>query len=163
MLLLGEVSDPEPPPNFWPLFAARVSSAIHEDASARERAGLFVSLPRWGWLAAAVSIALLAVAAAVVLQRGPGGPAAPLQPSADRVLGVDLDAGAADAGAAPVEQDEAWALLVEAGADVDWDVVAASGFVPAPGSVEGAVTHLTEAERAELARLLEVALGGNPE
>ena len=161
--LVSEVGDPEPTPDFWPVFAARVRRAVHEEGTARRRARLVMGLPRWGWLAAGVSMAFLAATIVALLQRGPAEPGRPSQTAADRLLRVGPDEDLFDGGTVPPGQDEAWSRLVEAGTQVDWDAVSALGLGPVPGSAETAVSHLTEAERTELARLLEAALGGVPE
>lgn len=163
MDLVSKVSAPEPAPGFWPLFTARVRRAVHEEHASHTRKRPAAGLPRWRWLLAGVSVALLAVAIVAVLHREPSEPTAPSQRAADRLLGPELDAKPTDEGTVLLVPDDAWARLVEAGTQVDWDAVSDAGLGLAPGSAEGAVTHLTDAERAELARLLEAALGGAPE
>ena len=163
MDLVSKISDPEPEPGFWPLLTARVRRAVREERTSRARTRAVVGLPRWGWLMAGVSIALLAAAVVAVLDRGPAELAVPSQRAADRLLGADPGARPADDGAVLLAHDDAWARLIEAGAQVDWDAVSDSDLGLVPGEAEGAVTHLTDAERAELARLLEAALGGAPE
>ena len=161
-LLAGDVDEPEPSPLFWPLFAARVSAAVRDDAGNHDRRWWAVPAPRWKWAAAAGAAALLIVSAAVALQRAPGTPAAPVQVAADRPVNPGGGAEPADAEPGLAGGDGTWPLVADAGEDVDWDVASAAGLGPAPGSAEGAVEDLSEAERRELARLLERALAGEP-
>ncbi|MBE3071744.1 MAG: hypothetical protein IMZ67_02110, partial [Acidobacteria bacterium] len=111
---------------------------------------------------AGAAAVLLGVAAGLVLQRAPGRPAAPIQVAADRPGAAAGVADTAGPDAELIEGDVTWLLVADAGADVDWDGVSAAGLGPAPGSAVGAVAGLTEAERTELARLLEIVLAGEP-
>jgi len=54
-----------------------------------------------------------------------------------------------------VEADAAWAVVRTAAQDLAYEDAEAEGITPRPGSAEIAVLHMSSAERAELARLIE--------
>ena len=54
-----------------------------------------------------------------------------------------------------VEADDAWALVRVVADEVGWDDAQAAGLVAAAESVERLALELNDAERIELARLLE--------
>jgi hypothetical protein len=55
-------------------------------------------------------------------------------------------------------QDEAWAVIQALAADVDYEDARAAGVVPGEGAVDRAALELSDHERAELARLIDVEL-----
>jgi hypothetical protein len=136
---------PEPSPLFWDHFSARVADAI---ASSRETPRSFLSFNRWNWSRAAValSVAACVVAAAAVTLRN--GHRAPVQPVAADRRGDP----------APLADDPLLDLVADLGVDVDWESAAEVGLTTREGTADRAVIQLTDAERAELQRLLEQEL-----
>ena len=57
-----------------------------------------------------------------------------------------------------LDADEAWALVRSLAADLDEDQMDAEGVSPGAGAAERLTQQLTEAERIELARLLQEQL-----
>jgi hypothetical protein len=57
-----------------------------------------------------------------------------------------------------LDSDEAWALVRSLAADLDEDQMDAEGVAPGAGAAERLTQQLTEAERIELARLLQEQL-----
>ena len=151
-LTLGEVGldgGHEPSPLFWDHLAARVSDAVEREPAAR-------AIPAWiAWTrspatawATCASIAILLMVTA--LWR------ATLHAPVSEPAHVSIAAPVAD----NVETDRAWAVVRTAADDLAWEDVTAAGIVARPGSVDRVVADLTDAERAELARLIESELRG---
>lgn len=148
------VEAPEPSPLFWSHFAARVGRAIGPEPQARvvEHAPRFWPA-RWTLTLGATSVVVLAIAGAVVL--GPG--RAP-RPEAEPAAAV---ASHPESDRATVDADAPWAFIRDAGDDMDWDVISAAMLDSEPGSAEREVLQLSDAERGELARLLQLELSGS--
>jgi hypothetical protein len=143
---------PEPPPFFWTQFSARVSEAVTTEA-ARPRLGS-LAWARASWMGAAAAVAVAIVW--MFLARNPGETAGPANPAVeiaaahpDAVPGDDLP---------DLDADEAWALVRSIAADLDEDQMDAEGVSPGAGAAERLSQQLTDAERTELARLLEEQL-----
>lgn len=145
---------PEPSPLFWDHFTARVRDAV---AAEPEPAA-----PSWWsrWLPLRPSFALgaaalLIVAAGAVWLNAPrvaetparvaSAPPGPIDPGTDVFLSL--------------EDDPAWTVVAGLTGQIDWETAQEAGIVVRPGSVEGAVWMLSDAERRELARLLKSELG----
>ncbi len=139
----------EPSPLFWDHLAARVSGAVEHEPPARNVPAWIASMrsPATAW-ATCASIAILLMVTA--LWR------ATLQAPVSEPARVAAAAPAPD----NVEADRAWAVVRTAADDLAWEDVTAAGIAARPGSVDGVVPDLTDAERAELARLIESELRG---
>jgi hypothetical protein len=140
---------PEPSPAFWDHLSARISERIASEPPARRAWWAF----DWSWRGATVALATAAVvvlAVAVSLERptvvAPAGTDAIERPA---VVESAMTAAA---------DDEPIAFVADLASELDWDSVAEAGLAPR-GSVDVAVTDLTDGERVELQRLLTEALG----
>ncbi len=150
---------PEPPPFFWTQFSARVSDAVSNETVRPGilRGGWGSRRARTSWFAAAASIA--AVVLAVVALRTSGDNATGTRPVAV------LERAEADGGAdgladdtADLESDEAWALVRALAEDLDDEQMNDEGVSAGSGVADRMTLQLTEAERMELARLLQEQL-----
>lgn len=136
----------EPSPLFWEHFAARVNARI--DTADRKQV---VPENDGGWMPHALAWAgvlalVLAVVSIIVAPKRVADPTA-------------VSAGLTDAPADPeVDQDEAWAVIRELATDFDYDAARAAGVAPGEGVVDRAASELNDAERAELARLIDAEL-----
>jgi hypothetical protein len=152
----GDVEAAEPSPLFWDHLSARVREAIAEE-----------SVPASPWwsglsarpvLAAACALLVLVVAAGVwrdTLRTALGTP--DVDPVGAERAGRMDDAQPAFGDADP-EFDESWALVLSVAGEIDWEDEQVAGIGVRPGTAEGAVLRLTDAERMELARLLTAEL-----
>lgn len=135
---------PEPSPLFWNHFSARVNAGI--DAEATKRASV-----EEGWMphALAWSGVLALVLAVVSILLAP-------KPSADPQV---VAPGQTAAWTEPdLEQDEAWAVVRELATGFDYEQAQSAGVVPREGAVDRAALELNDAERAELARIIDAEL-----
>ncbi|HJR59492.1 MAG TPA: hypothetical protein VJ813_08845 [Vicinamibacterales bacterium] len=142
---VASVSVPEPSPLFWEHFGMGVNAGI---VQAPEPVRSWLPPGALAWLGAA-AVLLLSVIGYYATR--PSFEAAPAAPAA--ALGEPpalLDAAPDD-----VEADEAWALMRSLAVDLHYDDARDAGVLPGPGSVERAATELSEAERAELVRLIQ--------
>lgn len=153
---------PEPSPLFWDHFAARVSAAVHDEtiADAPSRfAHLHRPFARWAMVAAAVVLAIVTVVWRATLHApSPGGP--PGAPS----LAANTTPPAPVPQAIPrdnVDADEHWAVVRAAAEGLGWDDVEAAGIAAPSGATEELAMELSDAERTELARLLNQELKRN--
>lgn len=136
---------PEPSPLFWSSFAARVNAGIDDDAQKTPAA------TAGGWMphALAWSGVLALVLAVISIIVAPKRPADfPLVPVDQAVTVSETD----------VEQDEAWAVLRGLAADFDYDEAREVGVAPRDGAVDRVALELNDAERAELARIIDAEL-----
>ena len=141
---------PEPPPFFWTQFSARVSEAVANEA-AKPRIAAF-AWARSPWMGAAV-----AAAAAIVwlfLPLTNWTPAPSTTTAMETAATAHPDALGGDE-ALDLDADEAWALVRSLAEDLDEDQMDAQGLSLGAGAAERLALHLTEAERTELARLLQ--------
>lgn len=148
MRLARQVEVPEPSPLFWEHFSARVQQAV---AVARAPATV-----RWwpAWslsrLAAALTlVTVVVVVGAVTLRRAPheagiGG----FPPSSTTNL-IDNS---------EMREDPSWELMADLTQEWGWESPTEEGLTLQSGSAEGAVLHLSDAERQELGRLLKAEL-----
>jgi hypothetical protein len=146
--LAAEGPQPEPSPLFWPHLADRIGQAVRREPSP----GAFWRV--WAWrLASLGATAVVVVAIGIGARVWPwtqGSPA--LAPSA--TAGAPLQvADEAPAEVGPVD-DASWRLVSDLSAEVSVDEAEASGALPLPGGMDGALLHLDGAERMELARIL---------
>ena len=131
-----------PSPLFWQTFPDRVRRAIDEPA----RGGWWVG---WRGFAAGACGILLVIALATaygVRDRFRSAPATPVVttvPASDAPLADDID------------QDAAWAVVRVAADDLGYEDALAEGISPSPETWEGLAMELSEAERAELVRLIQ--------
>ena len=160
---LRTVDVPEPSPLYWNHFSARLRESLDVPAASAAK-----WLPQMRLLQTAAVLAVLLASAALWLApwRGNGvpGPGAPnarsLRVGVGEVVGRpgvevappedDLDEPSAD--------DESWAVVRKAAGSVEWDDAREAGLMLEPGSAERQVLRLTEAERAELERLIDEEL-----
>jgi hypothetical protein len=145
-------------PLLWEHFPARVRQAINREEA--ERAG-----GRW-WQRWLRRPAVVALAGAMVVLIA-------------IVVGVKTDLGHRDEARgwrlsrSPVSapeagetllpgDDQAWDLVTEASAGLDWDAIAAAGLTVQPGAAERMAVDLSREEQAELVRLLRAAIERGP-
>ena len=138
------VPQDEPPELFWQHFATRVNARIDAPEAARG----WWSVPRFAMATAAIALVAL-VAFNYAGPRNVGTPAPTVQETAS------ADPSPAFIGFDDLDADEGWALVRAAAEDLDADTAAAAGLSAGPGAVERAAAQLTDAERAELVRLVE--------
>lgn len=138
---------PEPSPLFWEHFAAGVNAGIDEPQPARS----WLSPAALAWLGAAAVVLLSVIGYYATRPTFDTVPAAP-------AVALGETPALSDPAADDVEQDEAWAVMRSLALDLHYDDARDAGVLPRPGSVERAATELSEAERAELVRLIQVEL-----
>jgi hypothetical protein len=143
---------PEPPPFFWSQFSARVGDAVATEAAGRG-AGRF-AWARPAWFAAAAGVAVLVLA--LFAPRNPGAGKSTGTASIDTTASSHAERVPDDE--ADLDSDEAWALVRSLAEDLDEDQMDDEGISPGAGAAERLTLQLTDAERAELARLLEEQL-----
>jgi len=133
---------PEPSSLFWDHFSARVTEAV---ASSPQKARSIFPFAPAAWLRAtiAVAVASVVIMAVTTYERDRAPRPAPV----------------ADRRADPALADDPFLdLVADLGVDVDWESAAEVGLTTREGTADRAVMQLTEAERAELQRLLEQEL-----
>ena len=142
-LLAATDEIPEPSPQFWKQFSARVDQSVRRaPAPARWWAGL-----SWSWGAVPVGSVIVLVVLIGLTQwqnrRQPLSPAAgPVVGETESLLALPID-------------DEPWALVSRVMADA-----AADDMPAAIGSADRALESLSDTEKGELARLLKAEIGG---
>jgi len=139
------VAIPEPSPLFWQHFSNRVRTAMAGEPSAAP----WPLWLRWPVLTPLAALGLLVVALiTAVPQRRP----------------VVLPVAANDVTPTPGEQeaenadDSAWAFIVESIGPLDVETAQEAGIAASPGEAERVALHLSDAEQAELVRLLQQEL-----
>ena len=145
---------PEPPPFFWTQFSARVGEAVSNEAAGRprDRAARCVVA-----FAAAAGIAVV-VLAVVSLRNAPEDASVAAPVAVTRTAGADAGADALADDTIDFESDEAWALVRALAEDLDDEQMNDEGVSAGSGAAERMTLQLTEAERVELARLLQEQL-----
>jgi hypothetical protein len=144
---------PEPSPLFWDHFSARVSERVRSESAPIAATGWFP--PSFATWAAAGAVAVLLVTTAVLrttLQAPAASNPVPATPTVASQVAEPID---------DLETDEAWAVVREAAADLNWEDADKAGITAHPGDVEDVALQLTAAERVELARLLDADLKRN--
>jgi hypothetical protein len=140
-----EADIPEPSPLFWEQLSSRVHHAIAtEDVTPRRWA------PAWlGWpvVAPIAALALIVIALAAALTRGPAAPVPSDAEPAAVVAARDLD----------TLGEEQWAVVSEIVGLVDVEEAREAGIVVRPGDVEEAALELTAAEQQVLVDLVKAA------
>jgi hypothetical protein len=146
MAAIGDDADvPDPSPLFWEHFSTRVQEAVTADTVA---ARSWFGVGRWSWgLAAVMSVAVLTIAVSLMLRT----------PSTTSVPSV-AEAPGNDVGSAPAVDDPSFSLLGDLAGGLDWDSAAEAGISMDVGAADTAVAELSQAERAELQRLLREAM-----
>ena len=171
---MAESADvPEPSPLFWDHFSARVQAAVAAEAAQRPRASFLGTLGErlatfgasWRVLVpVTVGVGALAIALWV---RTPQVPDVDSSAAAGAVSGVtashnpattESPDAVATASAADAADDESLAFVADLASGLDWSAAAAIGLTPSDG-VESTVVDLDDAERAELRRILNEAIG----
>lgn len=142
---IGSDPVPEPSPLFWTHSAARVRAAIAAEPVPSRR-----WWPRLAWAGGG----LTAAAVAVLLVAGRPDPA----PPPVRVAAAHATAAAVPAATDEAQDDESWTLVAALGGELDVDTASRSGLLPSGGLADRALLVLDEAERSELAALLESEL-----
>lgn len=154
---------PEPSPLFWDHLSARIRAAV---AAERPRSAFGFGMLRLQpiVLATAALVILVAVLSAAMLTRGWRQEALP-----ERIATMASNSAVvpSDTTAIPEpdvkdpdvkENDEVWAVLTAAAADLQLDEARAAGIAVQPATIDHAVQRLTAAELAELGRLLQSEL-----
>lgn len=150
----SDVDVPEPPPFFWTQFSARVSEAVANEA-AKPRIAAF-AWARAPWIGAAAAVA--AAALWMFLPQSPDGtPARAANTAVETTAAAHPDSIGGDE-MLDLDSDEAWALVRSLAEDLDVDQMDAEGVSLGAGAAERLALQLTDAERSELARLLEEQL-----
>lgn len=134
-----------PSPLFWEHFAARVNERIDAERSP----GRWFLLPRFALVGIGTLAVLLVAFSLVVTPRDP----VPVNPSP--VAAVSGEDATLPSEADDLEQDAEWAVVRAAADELDIDAARAQGLAMKPGSVDSLAMELSEAERAELIRLVQ--------
>jgi hypothetical protein len=166
VLALAATDDvPPPSPLFWDHFSSRVAEAVRGKAPVAEStAGIgWLRRPFARWATAGTMAALVIL---VLVWRGtvyaPVGVIVTVPSTAAPADGANAQS-TAPAVAEPdnADDDEAWAIVRAAAADLRWDEAHAAGLSARPAAIEGLALELTAAERSELARLVDEELKRN--
>jgi hypothetical protein len=137
----------EPSPLFWGHFATRVSEAVRDEMieAADERSVRWFAGPGAAWAAGLLLVVLATTATWRATLHAPtgAGPVAAVWPGGGATFTDD------------VEGDRAWGIVRAAAESSGWDDEQAEGITARPGSADGVALELSDAERAELVRLIE--------
>jgi hypothetical protein len=140
-----EADIPEPSPLFWEQLSSRVHPAIAaEEVTPLEWAPAWL---RWPVLAPITALALIAIAIAAAVARGPVTKVPSDSDPAAVVAARDLD----------TLGEEEWAVVSELVGPVDFEQAREAGIVVRPGDVEDAALELTAAEQQVLIDLVKAA------
>ncbi len=143
---------PEPPPFFWTQLSARVRDAVAGEPGHGATSFWRIGSRRASWWA-------LATAAALILAAGLWRGAPDDTPAAaDPGVAASAEGMVPDGTLVDVDLDEDWALVRSVADGLTAEAIAAAGVGARPGAAEGMVLRLTDAERRELARLLEAEM-----
>jgi hypothetical protein len=134
-----------PSPLFWEHFGARVNERI----DAQPLPGRWFLLPRFA-LVGLGTLAVLLLAFNLVI--GPRDPRPATPPPSEVASAEDVTPPAEPD---DLDQDVEWAIVRAAADELDIDAARAQGLAMKPGSVDRLAMELTEAERAELIRLVQ--------
>ena len=146
---------PEPPPFFWTQFSARVSDRVANEAAKPRIAAL--AWLRAPWIGATAAMCVVIFWTFFAARNPSETPPAPTSTAVETAVPAHLDALAGE-DMPDLDSDEAWALVRSLAADLDEDQMDAEGVSPGAGAAERLTQQLTEAERIELARLLQEQL-----
>jgi hypothetical protein len=138
---------PEPSPLFWEHFASRVAENVRREP-VPEPARRWIR-GRFAMSVAAATVAALLISVAVwrATLHAPA-------PSMTTQMSAPADVVTAEP-ADDLENDEAWAVVRAAAADLAWEDAHEAGITPRPGELENEALQLNAAERVELERLLD--------
>jgi len=145
--LAAENETPEPSPLFWDHFAARVREELRREPLPAPRAR-WSPVPFATWAAAGMVLLLListAIWRTTLHAPAPHMPA-PVSAPTDLATVEPVD---------DLDNDEAWAVVRAATADLVWEDAHEAGLTPRPDDVENEALQLNAAERVELERLLD--------
>jgi len=138
---------PEPSPLFWDQFPARVNRAIDAEPKG---SGWLTGWQWWGSVATAAVVVLMLI---LPMRRETTAPSrtapagvAPVVEVASELVPLSPE---------NLDDDEAWAMVRAVAEETEYDDVQSSGLSPRAESVERAAMELSDAERAELVRLIE--------
>ena len=145
---------PEPSPLFWDHFSARVSEQVRNEPRPVAPAAGWKMNPFATWAAAGTIAAMLITTA---LSRATLHAPAPHTPNETAAVSPVSDVDPVD----DPDNDQAWAVVRAAAADLAWDDVTAAGLTAHPADIEDAALQLNAAERVELVRLLNADLKRN--
>ena len=134
---------PEPSPLFWDHFASRINARI--DAPP-QRAPWF-AVPRLAF----VALAALAVMIGFYVKVAPGGRGA----SAPTPTATAIDLPVVVPELDDLDADPEWAIVRAAADGLDVEDAQAEGLTTRPGTADRIALELSEAERAELLRLIQ--------
>lgn len=149
---------PSPSPLFWDHFSSRVAEALRGEEQGTVTGWLRRPLARW---AAAGTMAALIILT-VVWRATVYAPVHVTTPSTAATVDDRNTPSASPAIlATDANDDEAWAIVRAAAADLHWDDAQAAGLSARPATIEGLALELSAAERTELARLLNEELKRN--
>lgn len=137
--------DAEPSPLFWDAFPSRVKAAI----DAQPPAAWWRAHPGFAALACA-AVLLIAVIVGISLR-----PWSDPQPDPPMAANTSDDSPSADD---DIEEDAAWAVVRTAADDLEYDDALAEGISAKPGAFESVAMELSDAERAEFVRLIELEM-----
>jgi hypothetical protein len=140
---------PEPSPLFWDHLSRRVRATIDDEPPVR-RWPLWL---RWPVLTPLTALGLLIVALVTAVPQNPRGPGQ----TVPAVASVHDQAGSVES-EADAAVDSAWAFIVESVGPLDVETAQQAGIAVSPGEAERAALHLTDAEQAELVKLLQQEL-----
>lgn len=131
-----------PSPLFWETFPDRVRRAIDEPA----RGGWWAGWRRFAASACGILLLIALAAAFSLRERFRSAPASPVVTAVPAPETPPAD---------DIEQDAAWAVVRIAADDLGYDDALAEGISASPEMWEGLAMELSEAERAELVRLIQ--------
>ena len=142
------VTVPEPSPLFWDHFSRRVRTNIDNEPVVHP----WPLWLRWPVLLPLAALGLLIVARMTAVPQNPraSGEIATAATPGDPTSPVEADAEAA--------VDSAFAFIVESVGPLDVETAQQAGIAASPGAAERAALHLTDAEQAELVKLLQQEL-----
>ena len=145
------IEAPEPSPLFWDHFSARVHEAISTEPVGKRR---WWQGTRWRVaIVAGAAVAVLVVAATLGPLRS-GEVSRVTAPTERAVAVVEPAARAAE----PLPDDESLGFVADLASNINWDSAADFGLT-AHGDADRALADMDDADRAELRRLLDEALG----
>jgi hypothetical protein len=145
---------PEPSPLVWEHLSSRVRDAVAAEPDVRPSPWWRID---WSWRLAGVAGAAAAAVALIVVLQGPR--VAPVEVGTDQPDVVASSGPAAAQVVEPLLDDASLGFVADLAGNLDWDAVSELGFV-AYGGADRAVADMNDAERVELQRLLNEALGG---
>ena len=146
---------PEPPPFFWTQFSARVSERVANEAATPRIAAL--AWLRAPWMGAAAAVCVVILLTVFVARRPSETPPASTSTAVESAVAAHPDAVAGD-DMADLDSDEAWAVVRALAEDMDEHQFDDQGVSAAAGAAEHMTQQLSDAERIELARLIQEQL-----